>query len=381
MDFGLFLGPYSLEYELGQRTAHQVIDWDVTMARWGDELGLSEVFFAEHYTIGYQPSPAPDLMIATAAAQTERIKLGAAAHLLPYHHPGSLAFRLMWLDHITQGRYVAGFAPGSYPSDAQLFDTGESNPEMMVEALDVIDAIWTRKGPWRIEGKHWTIDMPEFDERWSGPHLRPFQDPHPEVVLTGMQPQSPTFAEAGKRGYAPMSQEVGAAVLSQQWDFYASVMEDNGHTPDRANWRVLRDYFVAETDEEARRLVLEGPAGRTWAKRILPVFKFARERNGKTMALGDLLLEPGMTLDDLTLEWLVDNFWLVGSPETVIEKTRKLNEDVGGLGTILSFGFDYSDDPAPFRRSLELLSTEVLPQLEDVGARAGAAAASSSQPE
>ena len=53
-----------------------------------------EAYFAEHYTIGREPSPAPDLMIAAAAQRTRQIKLGAAAHLVPYHNPISLAHRL-----------------------------------------------------------------------------------------------------------------------------------------------------------------------------------------------------------------------------------------------------------------------------------------------
>src|SRR3954452_11223003 len=117
MDFSLFMTPYVPAYVDGRRTAAEVIDWDLQLAEWADEYGLTGAFFAEHYTIGYEPSPAPDLMIAAASQRTERIKLGAAAHLLPYHNPAGLAHRLMWLDHMTKGRYIAGFAPGSYPTD------------------------------------------------------------------------------------------------------------------------------------------------------------------------------------------------------------------------------------------------------------------------
>lgn len=84
-------------------------------------------------------------MIAAAAQRTERVRLGAAAHLVPYHQPANLAYRLMWLDHMTGGRYIAGFAPGSYPTDAAVFGTGTNNVEMMVEGLDIIEAVWKRE--------------------------------------------------------------------------------------------------------------------------------------------------------------------------------------------------------------------------------------------
>src|SRR5262249_47394739 len=156
-------------------------------------------------------------------------------------------------------------------------------------------------------------------EQWSGPHLKPFQRPRPEVTLTGMQAKSPTFSEAAKRGYSAMSQQLSAATLRSHWEHYSDVASEHGHSPDRRNWRILRDWFVADTDEEARRFAVDGPMGETWNTHILPAFKNIRARGAlsKPYALGELMIEPGMDIKDLTVEWLADNFWLIGSPETV----------------------------------------------------------------
>jgi alkanesulfonate monooxygenase SsuD/methylene tetrahydromethanopterin reductase-like flavin-dependent oxidoreductase (luciferase family) len=370
MDLGLFSPPYAQEYVAGRRTLQEVIEWDLQIARWADEYGLHELFFAEHHTIGHEPNPAPDLMIAAAARDTQRLRLGAAAHLLPYHNPIALADRLMYLDHLTGGRYIAGFAPGSFPTDAQLFGGGlQNNAKMMDEAIDIIKAIWTSTGPFRIEGEFWTVDMPAYTEQWNGPHLKPFQQPHPEVVMTGVQPTSPTFADAARRGFSPMSQQVGKAALLKQWETYATAATEIGNTPNRANWRIMRDVFVADTDAEARRIFLEGPAGKTWDELVLPTFRVVRDRGGKPYALGELLLDPGMTIDELTLEWMVDNFFLIGSPDTVVEKITKFDDDLGGIGALLSFTFDFSADPEPYRRHLELLGREVGPRIADLGPR------------
>jgi alkanesulfonate monooxygenase SsuD/methylene tetrahydromethanopterin reductase-like flavin-dependent oxidoreductase (luciferase family) len=370
MDLGLFSPPYAREYVAGRQTLQEVIEWDLQVARWSDEYGLAELFFAEHYTIGHEPSPAPDLMIAAAARETTRLRLGAAAHLLPYHNPVALAHRLMYLDHITGGRYIAGFAPGSFPTDAQLFGIELGNAKRFDEAVDIIVAIWTREGAFRIEGEFHTVDVPEHSDQWNGPHLKPFQKPHPEIMMTGVQPTSPTFADAGRRGFSPMSQQVGLSALLKQWETYEEASTGAGHTPDRANWRVMRDVFVADTDEEARRLFLEGPAGRTWDELVLPTFRQVRDRGGKPYALGELLLDPGMSIDELTLEWLVDDFFIVGSPDTVVEKITQFNEQLGGVGALLSFVFDFSRDPEPYRRHLELLGQEVGPRIATLGARA-----------
>lgn len=374
MDLGFFSPPYAQAYVAGKRSLRDVIEWDLQVARWADEYGLDELFFAEHHTIGHEPSPAPDLMIAAAARETTNLRLGAAAHLLPYHNPMALATRLMYLDHMTGGRYIAGFAPGSFPTDGQFFGVGAGNAKMMDEALDIIEAIWTREGPFRIEGDFWTVDVPDHSEQWNGPHLKPLQQPRPEIMMTGVQPTSPTFVDAGRRGYSPMSQQVGLAALVQQWDTYAAAATEAGHIPDRANWRIMRDVFVADTDALARELFLEGPAGRTWDELVLPTFRAVRDRGGKPYALGQLLLDPGMSIDELTLPWLVDNFFLIGSPDTVVEKISRFNEAVGGVGALLSFTFDHSEDPEPYRRHLELLGQEVAPRVAAVGPRAKALA-------
>ena len=60
---------------------------------------------------------------------------------------------------------------------------------------------------------------------------------------------------------------------------------------------------------------------------------------------------------------MVDNFWLVGSPKTVAEKARALDEKVGGCGTIIAYTYDFSGNPAPYERSFRLLHEKVMPLL------------------
>jgi alkanesulfonate monooxygenase SsuD/methylene tetrahydromethanopterin reductase-like flavin-dependent oxidoreductase (luciferase family) len=350
MKFGLFNIPYSRDYSSGRRTAKEVIDWDLTLTSWADEYGWEEAYFAEHYTLGGEPSPAPDAMIAAASQITTDIKLGAAAHLLAYHNPIALAHRTMWLDHMTGGRYIAGFAPGAFPSDAQLFNTGKKNPQMMVEAMNIIDAIWTREGPFRIEGDFWTVDMPAYSDDIHGPHLKPRQERIP-VIMTGMQATSPTLTTAGRRGYFPMSQQVHDTVLRAHWATYESAAIEAGYQPDRAAWRICRDVLVADTDEKARDAYLHGSMGDLWGNYNIPTFI--------KLGIGDLISGGTIAKEDLTAEWMVDNFHIVGSPETVAHKIEALHEQVGGFGTLVSFGHDYAADPEVYRRSFELIGSKV----------------------
>jgi alkanesulfonate monooxygenase SsuD/methylene tetrahydromethanopterin reductase-like flavin-dependent oxidoreductase (luciferase family) len=361
MKLGLFAIPLALDYEPPRgQSARQVIDWDLQVAEWADGYGLSEIWFAEHYTLGKEPSPAPDLMIAAASQRTKNIRLAAGAHLLPYHNPVSMAHRMMWLDHMTGGRYIAGVAPGAYPTDAHIFDLPDKavRTEMMNEALEIILAIWMRREPFRIEGKHWTVDSPEYDPFWFGPHMRPFQDPHPPLAITGSSRISPSLADAGRIGALPSSQHVRSEILRQHWETYSAAAVEAGREPKRSDWHVLRDMYVADTDELALDQFLNGPVGRGWGEQMIPLFR--------DLGLMAELVGEGIDAADVTLEYLAENMLIVGSPDTVIDRLRALNEETGGIGTVLSFVHDHTADPEPYRRHLELLGTRVAPRVAEL---------------
>lgn len=358
MRIGTIGGTFSLTYHKGEQTAKQILDWELQAVSWADQYGFDEAYFTEHYTIGTEPSPAPDLMIAAASQRTQNITLGAMGHLVPYHNPVSLAYRLMWLDHMTGGRYIAGVAPGGYPTDAQIFGTGSNNGEMLYDGLEVITKIWTQKGPFVHEGKYFRVDMPGYDEAWHGPHMVPLQSPHPPIAIAGTAPRSYGHIQAGKRGFIPFSQQVSTSTLRSHWETYSEAAEGSDRVADRRDWRILRDVFVADSDDEARDAMLNGAHGIFWREYLIPLF----QKRG----LAGSLLGPGEPVESLTVEYLVDNFFLVGSPQTVAEKVRDLYEDVGGFGTLVMSVMDYSLDSERLRRSLELMGTEVVPQLKDL---------------
>jgi alkanesulfonate monooxygenase SsuD/methylene tetrahydromethanopterin reductase-like flavin-dependent oxidoreductase (luciferase family) len=122
--------------------------------------------------------------------------------------------------------------------------------------------------------------------------------------------------------------------------------------------RSCRELFVADSDEQARELALGGTMAQVWKERILPIYKAA----GLTeWIVKGLDVDP----DDVDLDYLVDNVWLVGSVETVTEKIQSFVDHVGGIGTLLVTDYDYTADPTAWRRSLELFAKEVVPNIKD----------------
>ncbi len=78
--------------------------------------------------------------------------------------------------------------------------------------------------------------------------------------------------------------------------------------------------------------------------------------------LGLLKIDPNMPDSDVTVEYLVDNIFLIGSPEEVAEKIMSLEESVGGFGTIMAMGHEW--EPEGFwKTSMGLLKNEVMPKV------------------
>jgi alkanesulfonate monooxygenase SsuD/methylene tetrahydromethanopterin reductase-like flavin-dependent oxidoreductase (luciferase family) len=69
-------------------------------------------------------------------------------------------------------------------------------------------------------------------------------------------------------------------------------------------------------------------------------------------------------IDDVDLDYLADNVWLCGSPDTVIEKIEK-TFDLAGFryGQLAVNTHDAMDDPEPWIESLRLFATEVVPNV------------------
>lgn len=350
MQAGLFMMPTHPP----ERSIYDGNEWDLQVLRWADEMDYHEAWLGEHLSLLWETNPAPDLTIAQAIKQTKRIKIGPGGHCLSHHNPGMLAARVAFLDHLAQGRYMLGCAAGIADSDRRRVGLSAINREMMQEALDTMVAIWTADGPLKYEGKFWTTELVDDDHVRN---VKPFQKPHPPISIAAVSPNSSNLRYAGSKGYIPLSLIPSLG----HWDTYAAGAKAAGLEPDRGKWRFMQIGFVADTDEEAYRWSVGSHLGRAMREYVLPAF----DRFGILDALkGD----SDIPTSAITPEWLADNAWLVGSPERVTEKLDAMYRESGGFGVLCMMAFDYSQDPEPYRRSLELLTTKVLPNIPDLTA-------------
>ena len=70
--------------------------------------------------------------------------------------------------------------------------------------------------------------------------------------------------------------------------------------------------------------------------------------------------------EDVTIDYMLDHLWIVGSPDTVVDKLRTLYDTVGGFGHLIWLTFDHSEDNEAYETSMRLLAEEVMPRLSDL---------------
>ena len=100
--------------------------------------------------------------------------------------------------------------------------------------------------------------------------------------------------------------------------------------------------------------------GRCWREFLLPIYV--------GLGLGPLLKrDPSMPDEAIDLEYLADNLWLVGSPETVAGRIMDLQAQTGGFGYLTIVSYDATDERESWDRSLQLLMDQVLPRCQVSG--------------
>lgn len=289
-----------------------------------DEVGFDGVVLNEHHQNIYGLMPSPNLL---AAALTQRMKHGkivVLGNLVPLHfRPLRVAEEYAMLDCMTDGRVVAGFAPGG---GHEAFSYSYSMPlarERFWEGIDLIVQAWTKPGPTEFYGKHYQM-------RYVNPWPQPIQTPHPPIWVPGSNSVE-TMYEVARRGFCYfVSTRSKLSGVKRATLRFEEIVGEVGQTFHPNKVGLLFSVYVGETDEIARKECEEA------------VFYFTRyclkghlRRKGRrlTMAPGGLTpksYQLYLENSDVTSKLLGDaENWsdidamgsiIVGSPETVYQR-------------------------------------------------------------
>src|SRR5260370_24057350 len=88
-----------------------------------------------------------------------------------------------------------------------------------------------------------------------GAMLKPFQKPHPPIVVTAILPGSNGIAAAAERGWTPISANfVHPWVIATHWPKYVEGCTRAGRKARGGDWRVAKSIFVADDHATVRRM-------------------------------------------------------------------------------------------------------------------------------
>ncbi|MEO0565663.1 MAG: LLM class flavin-dependent oxidoreductase, partial [Chloroflexota bacterium] len=283
---------------------------------------------------------APNMILAAAAAQTERIRLTSAVSVLSASDPVRTFQQFATLDLISKGRAEIVAGRGSFIDSFPLFGLDlDRYDEIFAEKLDLLmqlreNEVITWSGEFR----------PPLNQQAIYP--RPVQDPLPIWLGVGGTPGS--FVRAGVLGLRLMVAIIGGEVprFKSRVDMYRQAWAEAGHPENQMRVGLHSLGFVAETTQEAHELYYPGYA-ETFTK-------IGRERGWPPVTRRGFDMQAG--------PW---GALLVGSPEDVTEKIIRHSDALGGIDR-LTFQMDNAGlTHEQLMRSIELIGTEVAPRVRE----------------
>jgi probable F420-dependent oxidoreductase len=139
----------------------------------------------------------PFVMLAAAAAVTERIKLGTGISLVNERDPIVQAKEVASLDRLSGGRFLFGVGAGWNEEEMQNHGTDpKTRWASLGERVQAMKQIWTQ------EQAEYHGRFVHFDPLWSWP--KPVQKPHPPVLLGVSTPRGRQRVVEAYDGWIPI---------------------------------------------------------------------------------------------------------------------------------------------------------------------------------
>jgi alkanesulfonate monooxygenase SsuD/methylene tetrahydromethanopterin reductase-like flavin-dependent oxidoreductase (luciferase family) len=356
MDLGFFTMPIHPP----SRSLTETLKEDAEFVILADELGFTEGLIGEHITDGAETITSGLIFIAWLLRETKNIKLGTGTVNMPNHHPAMVAAEVAMVDHMSEGRFLFGISPGGLMSDAEVFGNLDNDrTAMFVESINHVLDIWAGEPPYNLKGDFWTIstERTQIPELAQGVIAKPYQKPHPPIVVTAVAPFSAGVTAAAARGWEPISANfLQPQWVKSHWPKYVEGCEQAGRPAEHKNWRVAKSIFVADDAETAERYATDpnGPYYFYYYSLFTKLKRGGRANLFKT--------DQNMPDEALNVETIVDQLVIRGTVDQVVDQILAFRDVIGDFGTLLYAGHDWKDK-ALARRSMELMANEVMPRV------------------
>ena len=336
MEFGIdsFASATAVDGQASEDTA-LIIKQLLERIEHADKHGLDVFGLGEHHRKEFLDS-APSVILAAAAARTQRIRLTSAVTVLSAADPVRIFQQFATLDLISQGRAEMVVGRGSFIESFPLFglnlhDYNELFAEKLHLLLNIRDnEVVNWSGKFRAALKDQAI------------YPRPLQKHLPIWVGVGGTPES--FVRAGHLGLPLMVAIIGGEThrFRPLIDLYKRAGIAAGHAPEKLTVGLHSLGYVANTTEEA-------------VNDYYPGYATMFTRIGKERGWGPVT-RTGFDAQRGPL-----GAFLVGSPEEVAAKLIRHSEALGGISRI-SFQMDNAGlSHEKLLNAIELIGTKVKP--------------------
>ncbi len=316
---------------LGAERVRELLE-EVVLA---EQVGLDIFAIGEHHREEYIAS-SPAVLLAAAAARTERIRLSSAVTVLSSDDPVRVFQDFATLDLISEGRVEIIVGRGSFVESYPLFGYDLNHyDELFSEKLELLLKL---RDETRVhwQGKH------RASLTGQGVWPRPLQGVLPIRLGVGGTPQS--FVRAGRLGLPLTVAIIGGEPhrFRPLVDLYREAARRAGHDPETLDVAVHAIGFVAETAQQA--------ADTLWPAYSTTFARIGRERGWGPTTRAAFDAQRGET-----------GAFFVGDPRTVARKMGYVSDALGGVSRI---SFMMSGGPLPHAdmlRCIELMGTQVRP--------------------
>ncbi len=206
-----------------------------------ETLGFEGIFFSEHhFQLSYSPSP--NLLVAAAARETSRLRLGVMGVVLPFYPPWRVVEEMFMLDHISGGRLEIGCALGVPQELARVGIAPDEARERYEEALRFLD-LALREPVFSFEGKFWSVENLSIVPR-------SLQQPLPPVW-------TPVLSDNSARQAARRQSKISTGFESVDrirtlFDVYRAEADALGYRAGSGDLAIRRNVSVAATSAEAQ---------------------------------------------------------------------------------------------------------------------------------
>jgi len=324
MKFGYFTLSDN-HYQNNRRDANRFVADILDETLYADELGYHSAWIGEHHFNSLGVLSCPDLVLAHAAARTQRIRLAPAVTVLPLHHPIRVAEQWATLDLLSSGRVDWAAGRGYDRREYEPFGVDfDDNQAIYEEGMALVQRLWSASGE-RIShrGRHYRFEDVRITPQ-------PLQKPIPSYVASFSRPSVELAARLGcGLVVAPFAAAMTFGGLRQVAELYRESCARAGTKPQR----LMCSYFTHFADTPQEEAAQRARQIRYYRECVIPAFPSDPRTAPPSYRY---FIEMVERLHKVRPEDLTENSVLLGSAARITETLKKV-EAAGFDEVILYF--------------------------------------------